>query len=250
MPNNNDTVGKFPPREPGLQQARRRRTKAKLPPLSPLVSLPLPTDGAMPMSAAMPASAAMPTPPLQRKRFHPCFQRCLEYLTRPLVPLVSVTTGQPHPAFPRTILAFHLLTSDQLDDLSRHYHQVWPPVPETFNYPIHIPAWVGTGKEGEADLDTKRRRFGRFVGLRDCESPVKASFGAAACRTTAPTTQSKSTTKCDFATDDDDADADEMQPVLQHMEQEWQAALLRARLENADPNDPDAALRRKACGYY
>lgn len=85
-------------------------------------------------------------------------------------------TGLQHTDFPRTLLSFHLLTSAQLDELARHYHQVWPPVPATFYYPMRIPAWVaqvdGQMQPGRVDLETKRRRFGRFIGLRGCESPV------------------------------------------------------------------------------
>jgi hypothetical protein len=138
------------------------------------------------------------------KEFHPCFLHRLQYLARPLIPLVSVTTGHAHPAFPRTILAFHLLTSDQLDDLSRHYHQVWPPVPETYSYPLHVPAWVGTRKE--VDLDTKRHRFGRFIGLQDYQSPVNDNLA------------------------ESEYNELEMHLVLNYMEREWQAAMLRAIL--------------------
>lgn len=41
---------------------------------------------------------------------------------------------------------------------------------------MRIPAWVaqvdGQMQPGRVDLETKRRRFGRFIGLRGCESPV------------------------------------------------------------------------------
>ncbi|PYI19126.1 hypothetical protein BO99DRAFT_146929 [Aspergillus violaceofuscus CBS 115571] len=98
----------------------------------------------------------------------------LTHLCTPLHPLVSSTTGHYHPAFPRTLLAFHCLTHAQLDSLARHFHQVYPAVAATGYYPITVPPWLGIpGAEGvEVDLETKRRRFGRFIGLRGCESPT------------------------------------------------------------------------------
>lgn len=50
---------------------------------------------------------------------------------------------------------------------------------ETFRYPAPIPAWVSAVEEKDAehaqdvDLETKRRRWGRFVGLRGCETPTE-----------------------------------------------------------------------------
>jgi hypothetical protein len=66
--------------------------------------------------------------------------------------------------------------------MARWYHQVDPPVDETFMYPAWIPAWTSMRLgnqdsaaqegDGDVDLETKRRRFGRFIGLRGCESPA------------------------------------------------------------------------------
>lgn len=103
---------------------------------------------------------------------HPNLHDIIQHLRSPLSPLVSATSGLPHPDFPATILAYHLLTSNQLDDLAVHFHQVWPPLRVTGKYPHPIPAWLGAVGENETDLRTKRRRFGRFIGLRGCESPV------------------------------------------------------------------------------
>jgi hypothetical protein len=147
---------------------------------------------------------------------HPYFRPTIDFLSRALAPLVSVTTALPAPDFPSTILAYHLLTSDQLDNLAQHYHQVWPPVSETFSYPLRIPAWVGT--EQEVEVVTKRRRFGRFIGLQGCESPTDAIVVAGA--------------------DDDDDE----RLVLEQMEREWQIALRRAREADSD------AILRKAGG--
>jgi hypothetical protein len=126
-------------------------------------------------------------PPSQAQQY----QAALGHIVSPLAPLVSVTTGQPHPAFPSTLLQYHLLTHPELDQLSVHYHQTEPASEHSFRYPCKIPGWLpasearresasGTrrGSEGrrgnrgvKLTLDTKRRRFGRFIGLRGCESP-------------------------------------------------------------------------------
>ena len=51
-----------------------------------------------------------------------------------LAPLVPLPEGPPHPAFPKTFLAFHLLTEDELDSIAHHYHQSTPG-PWTQHYP-------------------------------------------------------------------------------------------------------------------
>lgn len=156
-------------------------------------------------------------------RFYPTFLHALKHLSSPLAPLVSITTGLPHPDFPRTLLAYHLLTSSQLDDIARHYHQVWPPLPETSGYPIQVRAWVGTRREGELDIETKRRRLGRFMGLRGCESPVGDGDAG----------------NWDLGRFESESEDE----IRQRMEREWQAALLCARSQ-----DSDEMLRRKAGG--
>src|SRR5699024_3878114 len=130
---------------------------------------------------------------------------------------------------PRTLLSYHLLTSHQLDDLARHYHQVWPPVPATFWYPTSIPAWVDndghecrSGNENAVDLVTKRRRFGRFIGLRGCESPVDVDG------------------KGDGHGHGNGNGNDQGEEVVRRMEMEWQMALERAVRE-----DPGAVVRSK-----
>ncbi|KAJ5218244.1 uncharacterized protein N7498_000343 [Penicillium cinerascens] len=86
----------------------------------------------------------------------PELQPYLDHLSTRLQPLVSCIEGRAHPDFPNTLLQYHLLTATQLDNLACHYHQISPPVPESACYPI------------------QRRRFGRFIGLQGCESPVEA----------------------------------------------------------------------------
>lgn len=139
------------------------------------------------------------------------FTELLDYLCTPIVPLVSCTTGRICPDFPKNILAYLLLTSTQLDTLARHYHQVWPPIPETYIYPTQILPWIGTPAHASIDLETKRCRFGLFIGLGGYESLREAAL------------------------------VDELSPmqseaetearILEFMEKEWQEALLRARRE-------------------
>ncbi|KAK2740379.1 hypothetical protein FQN57_006119 [Myotisia sp. PD_48] len=107
------------------------------------------------------------------RRYHSAFIPTLSHLSRTLWPLVSVTTGNPHSAFPKSLLQYHLLPSTDLDQIAAHYHQTIPSSRWTSEYPRRIPAWVD--KNGIPVLDipveTKRRRIGRFIGLRGCESP-------------------------------------------------------------------------------
>lgn len=125
-------------------------------------------------------------------------KRRLAHLLRPLCPLVSVETGLAHPDFPQTLLQYHLLTDKQLDDLAHYYHQRTPGH-HSMNYPMPVVArwWAPAEEEleeGEIDemedirkilgtmdaerservagIEEKRRRFGRFLGLRNCESSV------------------------------------------------------------------------------
>ncbi|RAO72613.1 uncharacterized protein BHQ10_008625 [Talaromyces amestolkiae] len=97
---------------------------------------------------------------------HPDFLPTLTHLSQTLFKLVSLTTGKPHPYCPDSVLRYHLLTSTQLDDIARHYHQIWPPVPETYRYPKPIKPWIGTEEECTIDIEGKRERIGQFIGLR------------------------------------------------------------------------------------
>ncbi|KAL1967168.1 hypothetical protein VTN77DRAFT_3459 [Rasamsonia byssochlamydoides] len=220
-----------------LSPQKQNRTQRRSPPVLKLQA-PSPSDEMLIPKAGDDSNS---NTKINKNNFHTSFLPTLQHLSRPLCPLVSITTGQPHPSFPRTILAYHLLTSEQLDDLARHYHQVWPPVPETFGYPIRVPAWIGTPDEERVDIETKRRRIGRFVGLRGCESPVDASVGTSAFAAASASDDHPCRSGCDDA---DLADED-AQTLEEQMERRWQEALRRARCEQ----DPDAVLRRKAGGY-
>jgi len=83
-----------------------------------------------------------------------------------LAPLVQLTTGLVHPNFPRTLLAFWLLTEDQLDDLAHFYHQRTP-CEWTQHYPCPVSWPPGL------TLEEKRRKLGKFIGLRGCDTPIE-----------------------------------------------------------------------------
>ncbi|KAI2640518.1 hypothetical protein GGS26DRAFT_163652 [Hypomontagnella submonticulosa] len=98
----------------------------------------------------------------------PEFREKLRQMALPLAPLVQLTTGEIHPAFPLTLLNFWLLTDAQLEELAHFYHQRTP-CSWTFQYPCPI-LW-----SSDMTLEEKRRRIGRFIGLRGCETPIRAA---------------------------------------------------------------------------
>ncbi|EPE29226.1 beta-xylosidase [Glarea lozoyensis ATCC 20868] len=100
---------------------------------------------------------------LQKKS--PLFAAKLEQMAISLRPLVSLTQGEAHPDFPYTLLNYWLLTSSQLDDLAHFYHQRTPST-WTYRYPCPV-TW-----RTDATLEEKRRRIGRFIGLKGCDSPT------------------------------------------------------------------------------
>lgn len=51
-----------------------------------------------------------------------------------LAPLVPLPSGPPHPAFPKTLMAFHLLNEEELDSIASYYHQSTPGI-WTYHYP-------------------------------------------------------------------------------------------------------------------
>ncbi|KAF3762399.1 hypothetical protein M406DRAFT_341632 [Cryphonectria parasitica EP155] len=101
----------------------------------------------------------------RRTRTNEALDKKLEQMALPLAPLVQLTSGHVHPAFPSTLLNFWLLTDAQLDEIAHFYHQRTPS-PWTRHYPCPI-TWV----EG-LSLEEKRRKIGKFIGLRGCETPI------------------------------------------------------------------------------
>lgn len=102
----------------------------------------------------------------------PELRRKLRNMAIELSPLVQVTTGLVHPAFPRKMLQFWLLTDEQLEDMARFYHQRSPGGSGSgggglrTQYPCPI-TWCS-----DLPLEEKRRKIGKFIGLRGCETPV------------------------------------------------------------------------------
>jgi hypothetical protein len=101
-----------------------------------------------------------------RTQNNPALKAKITTMALPLAPLVQLTTGEVHPAFPLTLLNFWLLNSEQLDELAHFYHQRTPSI-----WSAHYPCPVTWG--GNPTLEEKRRKIGRFIGLRGCESPIK-----------------------------------------------------------------------------
>jgi len=97
----------------------------------------------------------------------PAFREKICKMALPLSPLVQVDTGRIHPDFPRYLINYWLLSHDQLDSLATFYHQRFVGS-LTFEYPLRV-EWP----DGMS-LEQKRRRFGRFIGLRGCESPGRS----------------------------------------------------------------------------
>lgn len=95
---------------------------------------------------------------------NPALASKITQMALPLAPLVRLTNGQIHPSFPKHLLNFWLLTSADLDELAHFYHQRTP-CEWTMHYPCPV-RW-----DVDADIEVKRRRLGRFIGLRGCESP-------------------------------------------------------------------------------
>lgn len=111
--------------------------------------------------------------PPRRHLPRPDFDPLIQFLSQRLEPLVDCISGQIPADFPDTLLAYQLLTHKQLDNLACFFQQTAPATQETLFYPAPMQKpWIGTRAERGVALDTKRRRFGRFIGLRGCESPT------------------------------------------------------------------------------
>ncbi|CRL28875.1 unnamed protein product [Penicillium camemberti] len=161
--------------------------------------------------------------------FHPHFLSLLHHLSSHLWPLVNCETGLHHPDFPPNMLAYNLLTSEQVDSLARHFHQVYPPVPATFNYPVCITPWIGTPEEKTLDLPTRLKRLGRFFGLRGCEEQEQEQEDVDMDRD-----EGDGSGNGNGNGNGNDGNMSEGEAeVLRQMELEWQQALQRAYAEES-----------------
>jgi hypothetical protein len=104
---------------------------------------------------------------LSRRRRKLALKAKIVDMRLPLAPLVSITSGEVHPYFPVTLLNFWVLTSEQFDELAHFYHQR---TPSAWSRMYPCPVLWGQN----LTLKEKRRKIGRFIGLRGCESPVKS----------------------------------------------------------------------------
>lgn len=119
----------------------------------------------MMMRREMPSQHYSDTFIQRRLARNPALAHKLQQMTLPLSPLVQLTTGAVHPNFPRTVLQFWLLTDAQLESLAHFYHQRTPG-PWSSQYPCPV-RW-----RSDIPLEAKRRKMGRFIGLRGCDSPI------------------------------------------------------------------------------
>ena len=104
-----------------------------------------------------------------------------------LAPIYPLPDGPPHPAYPKSLLQYWLLTESQLDSLAAYYHQLSP----TSEWRTHYPASMNWDRDflaqpnmqmsreeraaclpDEDRIAIKRRMFGKFIGLRGCETPL------------------------------------------------------------------------------
>lgn len=118
-----------------------------------------------------------------QKSQRPSLAPVITRLQYPLAPLHPQPDGDPHPSFPRTLLHYHLLTEDQLDSIALYYHQVVSPTkptsvwideyPATMNWDTGYLAHVGHLHGAQARISTKKRKVGRFIGLRGCDTPLE-----------------------------------------------------------------------------
>ena len=124
--------------------------------------------------------AAIATAPKPQPRPKPNLTPIITRMQYPLAPLHPMPEGAPHPQFPTSILSYHLLTEAQCDSIARYYHQwVTSPCIWTMGYPTTMD-WdheflehVGTAHGNQTRLDIKRRKVGRFIGLRGCDTPTE-----------------------------------------------------------------------------
>lgn len=97
--------------------------------------------------------------------YHPDFLPLLHYLAQPLQQIVHCMSGEKAQDSPNNLLQFNLISAAQLDRLALFFDQIWPPAPQTYLYPRLLEPWIGLPNEDEIDLQTRRDRFGQFIGL-------------------------------------------------------------------------------------
>ncbi|KAI9682877.1 MAG: hypothetical protein M1829_006311 [Trizodia sp. TS-e1964] len=123
-------------------------------------------------SPTSPISSTSSTSSEQLKGRHsPAFLAKLDHMRLQIAPLLQITSGAIPHQFPPTLLNYWLLTEAELDELAHFYHQRTPSA-YSGCYPKRI-AWDRT-----ASLGVKRRKFGKFIGFRNCDTPVEETAAA------------------------------------------------------------------------
>ncbi|CAI7611089.1 unnamed protein product [Penicillium glandicola] len=116
--------------------------------------------------AAVPQVRPAPPPDTPRPHLRVDFET-------PISELVSYY-GQKHIHFPKNLGQYYNLDSDKLDSLIIFFHQTYPPTRESSGdrYPPMIDSWLTYDSERKIwlttsiDLESKRSRFGEFIGLK------------------------------------------------------------------------------------
>lgn len=126
-----------------------------------------------------------------KQKTNPALARKIHTLRLSLHPLVPLPNGDPHPAFPRTLLAYHLLTEEELDSIAHYYHQSTPNE-WTHQYPACM-NWDKEWLDGNrvSRRGSRLRRRSSIVGLGQDSVPATPGLSIT---TTSPSTLTASDT--------------------------------------------------------
>ena len=112
---------------------------------------------------------------------NPALAKKIQSLQLKIAPMVPMPDGgRPHSSYPKTILHFWLLTEAQLDSIAHYYHQSTPGAytnsyPATMNWDSAFFARLAATERlsSEQRIAMKRRKLGKFIGLRNCDTPIE-----------------------------------------------------------------------------
>jgi hypothetical protein len=91
-----------------------------------------------------------------------------ELMARKIEPFVQIGTGDVHPDFPSSVLAFNLMNEAQLDAVAEFYHQAQAGGPYWLQYPCPV-YW-----RKDMEVADKRTLMGNFIGIIPRESVLPA----------------------------------------------------------------------------